>query len=84
MIEQHEGALAIIRRIKPQGTTSMRAGDGPALLRHHDMTFCIDSFSTKGWTAKLGDPAEGFYAQQGCFHALDAAASWLLDEASRH
>jgi hypothetical protein len=73
-----------IRRIEAQGTTNIRAGEILTLLRYHDIPCSIDSFSAQGWTAKLGNPAKGFYAQQGRFRTLDAAASWLLDEARRH
>jgi len=82
--EAVDQALVTIRRIKARGTTSIRAGDILTLLRHHDIPCSIDSFSAQGWTAKLGDPATGFYAQQGRFPTLDAAANWLLDEARRH
>ena len=64
-----------------RGTPS--AGDILTWLRHHDIPCSIDSFSAKGWTAKLGDPAKGFYAQQSRFRTIDAAASRLLEEARR-
>jgi hypothetical protein len=69
--------------IKADSTTGLSAGDILTLLRHHDIPCSIDSFAEMGWTAKLGDPAKGFYAQQSRFPTLDAAASWLLDEARR-
>jgi hypothetical protein len=75
---------AILRHIKARGTTGVRAGDILALLRHHDIPCSIDSFASQGWTAKLGDPQGGFYAQQGCFRTIEAAANWLLEEATRH
>jgi hypothetical protein len=59
------------------------AGDILTLLRHHNIPCSIDSFAATGWTAKLGDPANGFYAQQSRFRTLDAAATWLLEEARR-
>jgi hypothetical protein len=61
----------------------MLAGDILTLLRHHDIPCSIDSFAEKGWTARLGDPSKGFYAQQSYFRTLDAAAHWLLEEARR-
>jgi len=62
----------------------MSAGDILTRLRLHNIPCSIDSFAAKGWTAKLGDPTKGFYAQQSGFRTLDAAAAWLLDEATRH
>jgi hypothetical protein len=82
--EAVDEARAIVRRIKTRRTTSIHAGDILTLLRHHDIPCSIDSFAAQGWTAKLGDPTKGFYAQQGRFHTIDAAARWLLDEARRH
>jgi hypothetical protein len=76
-------ALAIIRDTKAHGPTSISAGDILTLLRHHNIPCSIDSFAAKGWTAKLGDPAKGFYAQQSRFPTIDAAANWLLEEARR-
>jgi hypothetical protein len=61
----------------------MSAGDILTLLRQHNIPCSIDSFSEMGWTAKLGDPAIGFYAQQSRFPTLDAAANWLLEEVRR-
>jgi hypothetical protein len=69
---------------RPRGARSIHAGDILTLLRQHDIPCSIDSFSAQGWTAKLGDPTRGFYAQQARFSTLDAAASWLLEEARRH
>ena len=77
-------ANAIVSRMKARGTTNIRAGDILTLLRHHDIPCSIDSFGAQGWTAKLGDPTKGFYAQQGRFRTIDAAATWLLEEAKRH
>jgi hypothetical protein len=74
---------AVIRDTKAQGSTSISAGDILTLLRQHDIPCSIDSFAAMGWTAKLGDPAKGFYAQQSRFPTLDAAANWLLEEARR-
>ena len=68
---------------KAQRTTSISAGDILTLLRQHDIPCSIDSFSELGWTAKLGGPEKGFYAQQSRFPTLDAAANWLLEEARR-
>jgi hypothetical protein len=82
--EAVDEARMIVKRIKARGTAAVRAGDILTLLRHHDIPCSIDSFSAQGWTAKLGDPAKGFYAQQGHFPTLDAAANWLLEEARRH
>lgn len=65
-------------------TTGLRGGEILTLLRHYDIPCSVDSFSPHGWTARLGDPARGFYAQQGRFGTLDAAARWLLEEARRH
>ena len=59
------------------------AGDILTLLRHHHIPCSIDSFAATGWTAKLGDPTHGFYAQQSRFRTIDAAATWLLEEARR-
>ena len=63
--------------------TAKSAGDILMLLRHHNIPCSIDSFAATGWTAKLGDPAAGFYAQQSRFRTIDAAATWLLEEARR-
>jgi hypothetical protein len=81
--EAVDEALAIIRDTKARSTTRLSAGDILTLLRHHDIPCSIDSFAVKGWTARLGDPARGFYAQEGLFPTLDAAANWLLEEARR-
>jgi hypothetical protein len=62
----------------------LSAGDILTRLRLHNIPCSIDSFAEKGWTAKLGDPTGGFYAQQSGFLTLDAAATWLLEEATRH
>jgi hypothetical protein len=62
---------------------TLRAGQILSVLRRRDITCSIDSFGAKGWTARLGDPGKGFYAQQGRFLTLDAAAHWLLEEARR-
>jgi hypothetical protein len=77
-------ARANTKRINARDASSLSAGDILSLLRHHDIPCSIDSFSAQGWTARLGDPARGFYAQQGRFRTLDAAATWLLEEARRH
>jgi hypothetical protein len=82
--EAIDEAHAILRHIKARGTTGVRAGDVLILLRHHDIPCSIDSFGAKGWTAKLGDRAKGFYAQHGRFGTIEAAAHWLLEEARRH
>lgn len=65
-------------------TSGLHAGDILTLLRRHDIPCSIDSFSAHGWTARLGHPGKGFYAQQGRFATIDAAAKWLLEEARRH
>lgn len=62
---------------------TVSAGRLLTLLRQHDIPCSIDSFAAEGWTARLGDPATGFYAQQGRFPTFEAAASWLLEEARR-
>jgi hypothetical protein len=59
------------------------AGEILTLLRQHDIPCSIDSFGATGWSAKLGDPARGFYAQQARFPTFEAAARWLLAEARR-
>jgi hypothetical protein len=59
------------------------AGEILTLLRQHDIPCSIDHFGATGWSAKLGDPARGFYAQQARFPTFEAAARWLLDEARR-
>jgi len=53
------------------------------VLRRHQIPCSIDSLSANGWTARLGDPSNGPYSQQGYFRTLDAAAEWLLEEAER-
>jgi hypothetical protein len=75
--------MGALRDIKARSTTTLSAGDILTLLRHHDIPCSIDSFAAKGWTVRLGDPTKGFYAQQGRFSTLDAAANWLLEEARR-
>jgi hypothetical protein len=82
--EASDEAHAILRPIKARGTTGVRAGDILTLLRRHDIPCSIDSFAAQGWTAKLGDPAKGFYAQHGHFRTIEAAANWLLEETKRH
>ena len=76
-------APAVIRDARARRTTRLSAGDILTLLRRHDIDCSIDSFAVKGWTARLGDPAGGFYAQEGLFPTMDAAANWLLEEARR-
>ncbi len=61
----------------------IRAGHLLVLLRRRRIPCSIDSFSTGGWTARLGEPGKGPYSQQGCFRTLDDAAEWLLTEAER-
>jgi hypothetical protein len=73
----------IAGEVRLMRATPMAAGDILTLLRQHNIPCSIDSFAEMGWTAKLGDPAKGFYAQQSRFPTLDAAASWLLEEARR-
>jgi hypothetical protein len=83
--EAVDEALAIIRDTEARGTMRLSAGDILTLLRQHDIDCSIDSFAAKGWTARLGDPGrgKGFYAQEGRFSTIDAAAKWLLEEARR-
>jgi hypothetical protein len=71
-------------RTRRRSATSTRPGDILGLLRRHGIPCWIDSFAAQGWTAKLGDPANGFYAQQSRFRTIDDAANWLLAEARRH
>ena len=59
------------------------AGHLLVLLRRRQIPCSIDSFSTSGWTARLGDPTKGAYSQQGTFRTLHDAAEWLLEEAER-
>jgi len=66
-----------------RSTTRLSAGGLLTLLRHHDIPCWIDSFAGKGWTARVGNPATGFYAQEGRFHTMEAAATWLLEEVQR-
>jgi hypothetical protein len=61
----------------------IRAGHLLVLLRRNQVPCSIDSFSTSGWTARLGDPAKGPYSQQGFFPTREAAAEWLLGELER-
>jgi hypothetical protein len=75
--------LATTRGTQAHRSAKSSAGDILTLLRHHNIPCSIDSFAAIGWTAKLGDPAHGFYAQQSRFRTIGAAATWLLDEARR-
>ena len=59
------------------------AGDLLVVLRRNRIPCSIDSFSADGWTARLGEPGNGPYSQQGCFVSRQAAAEWLLEEAQR-
>jgi hypothetical protein len=59
------------------------AGHLLVVLRRQQIPCSIDSLSAGGWTARLGDPANGPYSQQGCFRTRDDAATWLLEEAER-
>jgi hypothetical protein len=70
------------RTARPNGAR-ISAGYLLVLLRRRQIPCSIDSFSAHGWTARLGDPAQGAYSQQGTFRTLDAAAEWLLEEAER-
>jgi hypothetical protein len=76
-------------RNRPQQHTTdatparISAGHLLVVLRRHQIPCSIDSLSAGGWTARLGDPGNGRYAQQGCFPSRDAAAAWLLEEAER-
>jgi hypothetical protein len=82
----------MMRRDFPTGlrgaTTSRQAAPFSAghllvVLRRHRIPCSIDSFSANGWTARLGDPVNGAYSQQGNFSSHHAAAEWLLEEAER-
>jgi hypothetical protein len=64
-------------------TARISAGPLLVVLRRHQIPCSIDSLSANGWTARLGDPSNGPYSQQGYFRTLDAAAEWLLEEAER-
>jgi hypothetical protein len=81
--EAIDEVLAISRDTRSRGARRVSAGDILTLLRHHDIPCSLDSFAAKGWTARLGDPTNGFYAQQSRFPTIDAAANWLLEEARR-
>jgi hypothetical protein len=59
------------------------AGHLLVVLRRHNIPCSIDSLTANGWTARLGDPANGRYSQQGYFPTMNAAAVWLLEEAER-
>jgi len=59
------------------------AGHLLVVLRRHQIPCSIDSFSARGWTARLGDPAKGPYSEQVYFRTHHAAAEWLLEEAER-
>jgi hypothetical protein len=82
-IDALDETLGAIRDTKARRTARNSPGDILTLLRHRNIPCSIDSFAAKGWTAKLGDPANGFYAQQSRFRTIDAAANWLLKEAKR-
>ena len=73
----------VVKDTRAQRAPGLSAGDILTLLRQLDIPCSIDSFAEKGWTAKLGGPEKGFYAQQSRFPTLDAAATWLLEEARR-
>jgi hypothetical protein len=81
--EAIDEARALVRETKARSATRLSAGDILTLLRHHDIPCSIDSFAAKGWTVRLGDPGRGFYAQEGRFPTIEAAANWLLEEARR-
>ena len=70
-------------RATGQKPTRIGAGHLLVVLRRHRVPCSIDSFSDKGWTARLGDPSSGAYSQQGRFPSRQAAADWLLDEMER-
>ena len=73
------------RRSRTAGPRIGRITAGQLLvaLRRHEIACSIDSLSPNGWTARLGEPGKGPYAQQGHFPTRDAAAEWLLEEAER-
>jgi hypothetical protein len=62
---------------------AVSAGEILTLLREHGIPCSIDAFAATGWSAKLGEPGHGFYAQQSRFPTFEAAAGWLLEEARR-
>lgn len=59
------------------------AGQLLIALRRHAIACSLDSLSPDGWTARLGEPGHGVYAQRGRFPTREAAAEWLLEEAER-
>jgi hypothetical protein len=67
------------------GGDGVRTSAGQLLiaLRRHRIPCSIDSLSADGWTARLGEPGNGLYAQQGRFRTRDDAAAWLLAEVER-
>ena len=62
---------------------TISAGHLLVVLRRHRIPCSIDAFSADGWTARLGDPGNGQYSQQGRFETRQAAADWLLEEVER-
>ena len=82
-IDALDETLGATRDTRAHRTAKNSPGDILTLLRHHNIPCSIDSFAATGWTAKLGDPANGFYAQHSRFRTIDAAANWLLEEARR-
>jgi hypothetical protein len=70
-------------RRTPADRARLSAGHLLVVLRRHRIPCSIDSFSSDGWTARLGDPVKGPYSQHGLFPTRDAAAAWLLHEAER-
>jgi hypothetical protein len=67
----------------PTRSARISAGYLLVVLRRHRIPCSIDSFSADGWTARLGEPGNGAYSQQGCFPSRHAAAEWLLEEVQR-
>jgi hypothetical protein len=70
-------------RTAEPGSGRVSAGQLLLALRRRAIACSIDSLSPNGWTARLGEPGKGPYAQQGHFPTRAAAAEWLLEEAER-
>lgn len=75
-VQDHPQADTTARRID-----RLSAGYLLVVLRRNRIPCSIDSFSANGWTARLGEPGNGPYSQQGYFLSRNAAAEWLLEEA---
>jgi hypothetical protein len=44
----------------------------------------VSSFWDGGWRVKVGDPINGFAADEDFFFDLDEAADWLMEQVSVH